>query len=172
MSRRILRSRRRALSDPAVPGALSHSEENMGSSPRPESPLTPIESEGPSVIPSLDEQGIESGLPEPGSAALNEPASDPVEPPQSGGVAGGRTSAGNNAPEKILDNTPVNHGDHVNEKILSPEQELTVKMAEAALSDRQREEFARRQNSVRIMNEDEESRGEGPSSGKGKGVDP
>ncbi|KAJ3769821.1 hypothetical protein FB446DRAFT_621196, partial [Lentinula raphanica] len=59
-----------------------------------------------------------------------------------------------------------------NEKILSPEQELTVKMAEAALSDRQREEFARRQNSVRIMNEDEESRGEGPSSGKGKGVDP
>ncbi|KAJ3817319.1 hypothetical protein F5878DRAFT_508114, partial [Lentinula raphanica] len=60
----------------------------------------------------------------------------------------------------------------VNGKFLSPEQELTVKMAEAALNDQQRENFTRRQNSVRIMADDEESHGEGPSSGKGKGVDP
>ncbi|KAJ3765146.1 hypothetical protein EV361DRAFT_761691, partial [Lentinula raphanica] len=60
----------------------------------------------------------------------------------------------------------------LNENFLSPEQELTVKMAEAALNDTQRENFTRRQNSVRVMDDDEDSHGEGMSSGKGKGVDP
>ncbi|KAJ3785356.1 hypothetical protein GGU10DRAFT_250307, partial [Lentinula aff. detonsa] len=59
-----------------------------------------------------------------------------------------------------------------NENSLSPEQELTVKMAEANLNDREREIIARRHSSVRILAEDEESREEGPSTGKGKGIDP
>ncbi|KAJ3751619.1 hypothetical protein EV360DRAFT_2602, partial [Lentinula raphanica] len=59
-----------------------------------------------------------------------------------------------------------------NKNSLSPEQELTVKMAEANLNDSERERIARRHNSVRILAEDEESREEGPSMGKGKGIDP
>ncbi|KAJ3978763.1 hypothetical protein F5890DRAFT_1381415, partial [Lentinula detonsa] len=59
-----------------------------------------------------------------------------------------------------------------NENSLSPEQELTVKMAEANLNDSEREKIARRHSSIRILAEDEESREEGPSTGKGKGIDP
>ncbi|KAJ3974951.1 hypothetical protein EV361DRAFT_865776 [Lentinula raphanica] len=170
-SRRILRSRRRAMSDPAAPSTPVPGDYI----PRPESPLTPIESEGPSVRPKPDGQGLESELYEPDADELNEPSENPVEPPRSGGVAGGReVSAGNNAPEKQQVDEPMLQSEDikVNKISLSPEQELTVKMAEANLNDNERERIARRHNSVRILAEDEESREEGPSTGKGKGIDP
>ncbi|KAJ3780424.1 hypothetical protein GGU10DRAFT_279453, partial [Lentinula aff. detonsa] len=90
-------------------------------------------------------------------------------------MAGGRDiSAGSNAPEKQQVDEPILQSENskVNENSLSPEQELTVKMAEANLNDSERERIARRHNSIRILAEDEESREEGPSTGKGKGIDP
>ncbi|KAJ3765216.1 hypothetical protein FB446DRAFT_608842, partial [Lentinula raphanica] len=59
-----------------------------------------------------------------------------------------------------------------NENSLSSEQEHTVRLAEATLTDAQREMIGRRQGSVRILDDEVESQEAGPSSGKGKGVDP
>ncbi|KAJ3978410.1 hypothetical protein F5890DRAFT_1560391, partial [Lentinula detonsa] len=170
-TRRILRSRRRALSDPAAPSTPIPGDYNS----RPESPLTPIESDGPSDGPKLEEQGLESELNEPDLDELNEPSTNPTEPPRSSGMAGGRdVPAGSNAPEKQQVDEPVLQSENskVNNNSLSPEQELTVRMAEANLDDREREIIARRYSSVRILEDDEESRDEGPSSSKGKGIDP
>ncbi|KAJ3782126.1 hypothetical protein GGU10DRAFT_378874, partial [Lentinula aff. detonsa] len=170
-TRRILRSRRRAMSDPAAPSTPIPGDYNS----RPESPLTPIELEGPSDGPKLNEQGLESELSEPDSDELNEPSKNPAESPLPSGMAGGRdVSAGIDAPEKPQVDEPrlQSETSKVNENSLSPEQELTVKMAEANLNDREREIIARRHSSVRILAEDEESREEGPSTGKGKGIDP
>ncbi|KAJ3791776.1 hypothetical protein GGU11DRAFT_751099 [Lentinula aff. detonsa] len=65
-TRRILRSRQRAMSDPAAPS-------------------TPIP--GPSDGPKLNEQGPESELFEPDSDELNEPSKNPIKPPRSSGTA-------------------------------------------------------------------------------------
>ncbi|KAJ3784697.1 hypothetical protein GGU10DRAFT_376462 [Lentinula aff. detonsa] len=159
-TRRILHSRRRAMSDPAAPSTPTPGDYNS----RPESPLTPIELEGPSDGPKLEEQGHESELYEPDPDELNEPSTNPVEPPRSSGMAGGRDiSTGSNAPEKPQVDEPrlQLETSQVNENSLSPEQELTVKMAEANLNDSEREKIARRHSSIRILAEDEESREEG-----------
>ncbi|KAJ3765055.1 hypothetical protein FB446DRAFT_709778 [Lentinula raphanica] len=172
MSRRILCSRR-TQSDPAVPGvAQGNGELDV----RSESPLTPIESERG---PSPKGQGYESALSEPDHTESVGPAEKPVEqPPQVGGVSGGRIvdSAGNDAPENpradeslvYLNESVV----HKNENSLNSDQELTIQLAEANMSKAQREMIEHRQNSVRVIPEDVESQEAGPSSGKGKGVDP
>ncbi|KAJ3979498.1 hypothetical protein F5890DRAFT_1421264, partial [Lentinula detonsa] len=83
--------------------------------------------------------------------------------------------AGSNAPEKQQVDEPrlqLPENNKMNNNSLSPEQELTVQMAEANLNDSERERIARCHSSIRILAEDEESHEEGPSMDKGKGIDP
>ncbi|KAJ3751685.1 hypothetical protein EV360DRAFT_89476 [Lentinula raphanica] len=92
-------------------------------------------------------------------------------------MSGGRVdSAGNGAPGNSQADEPLEylHENIVlkNENSLNSDQELTVRLAEANLSEVQREMIDRRQNSVRILEDEVESQEAGPSSGKGKGVDP
>ncbi|KAJ3717085.1 hypothetical protein C8R42DRAFT_644984 [Lentinula raphanica] len=98
------------------------------------------------------------------------------------GNNGPRSSAGN-APETALDiETLSQYTENSNkenivpkiepssENILDPEQELVVRMAEAQLTDEQRESIDRRKN-IPIVEDDDITHGESSRS-KGKGVDP
>ncbi|KAJ3784641.1 hypothetical protein GGU10DRAFT_376560 [Lentinula aff. detonsa] len=167
MSHRHLRSRR-TQSDPAVPGALNTSP-NVG---EPEgisdSPLTPIESEGSSRAPSPKGQGYESALSEPENTESGGPANKISEFALPSETSGGRVDLlEDQTPElKWTDEPTVIKKPSINEDerevSLSSEQELTVRMAEANLSPDQRRMVRERQNSVRILNEEDESQGEGP----------
>ncbi|KAJ3749772.1 hypothetical protein EV360DRAFT_76186 [Lentinula raphanica] len=171
MYRRNLRSHR-TQSDPAVPGVSSGNGESDVHS---ESPLTPIESERG---PSPKGQGYESALSEPDPAESIGPAENPAtQHPRPGGMSGGRVdSTGNGAPGNSQADEPLEYLDenivHKNENSLSSEQEHIVQLAEATLTDAQREMIDRRQGSVKLLDDEAESQEAGPSSGKGKGVDP
>ncbi|KAJ3980171.1 hypothetical protein F5890DRAFT_1557946 [Lentinula detonsa] len=165
-------------SNPAVPGALNSLPKEGEPERVSDSPLTPIESEGPSWAPSPKGQGYESALSEPEDAESGGPAEKNPEFALPSGMAGGRVETlENQTPEirwtdepTIIVKPVVNRNEQRNS--LSLEQKCTLQLAEANLSPDQRRMVRERQNSVRILNEEDESQGEGPSSGKGKGVNP
>ncbi|KAJ3791007.1 hypothetical protein GGU10DRAFT_370579 [Lentinula aff. detonsa] len=176
MSYRNLHSRR-TLSDPAVPSALNPSTRIGKSDTRSDSPLTPIESEGLSRVPSPKGQGYESALSEPEEAESGGLAEKISDSSQTSETTGGRVDpSGDLISNQMRTDEPAVNMKSVsnvhNRNSLSSEQELTIKMAEANLDPEQRELIDRRQSSVRIMDVDEVSHGEDSSSGKGKGIDP
>ncbi|KAJ3986153.1 hypothetical protein F5890DRAFT_1552561 [Lentinula detonsa] len=177
MSNRNLHSRC-TRSAPAVPSAPDAPLRMGESENRSDSPLTPIESEGLSRAPSPKGQGYESALSEPEEAESIGLADKTPEHPETRGTNGGRVETpGEMLSRKSLTDEPAvtvkaTVDLHKRKHSLSSEQELTIQMAEASLSEEQREQLEKRQNSVRILDDNEESRGEDAPSQKGKGVDP
>ncbi|KAJ3791845.1 hypothetical protein GGU11DRAFT_823023 [Lentinula aff. detonsa] len=193
--------------DPAPPGDFDSAPSPEGNSESLSSPLTPIVSEGPSVIdpaPAGPEVLMPSGL----SHESFGPGESEEPPPVQGAAMDPDASIGNDpesfegrfladvprnaAPSKEAErdvemrepllriftprNTsrvtrtgPVNNNDN---STLRPEQLRAIEQAEATLTEEQREQIRRRLQETRVIRDDEESQGEGPSEPKGKGVDP
>ncbi|KAJ3744668.1 hypothetical protein DFH05DRAFT_1611995 [Lentinula detonsa] len=70
---------------------------------------------------------------------------------------------------KVANAGPVSDNKNL---LLDSEQLRAIEQAEATLTNEQREQIRRRQQKTRIVENNEESQGDGPSDQKGKGVDP
>ncbi|KAJ3786676.1 hypothetical protein GGU10DRAFT_374649 [Lentinula aff. detonsa] len=165
MSNRNLRSQR-TQSDPAVPSALDTTSRMDKPETRSDSPLTPIESEGLLRAPSPKGQGYESALSEPDEAESFGPVENDSKHPKTSGAKGGREEPPALHQKSRTEEPAVktNAVTNVNKRSvsLSLEQELTIQMAEANLSQEQRERLEQRQSSVRICYDHAKSNSRGP----------
>ncbi|KAJ3724177.1 hypothetical protein DFJ43DRAFT_1041771 [Lentinula guzmanii] len=154
---------------PAVPGTLNTSPRIDESEPNPDLPLTPIESKGQSRAPSPKGQGYKSALSEPDETESVGPSERNSLPRPSETVGGRVAHTWTDEPTKNMKSVTT---ETEQESSLSSEQGLTIQMAEANLSPEQHGLVQLRQNTIRILDADDESQAEGPSSGKGKELDP